>query len=151
MIPDQYPPAAISFKVVFGSAQLVSETSFQEVSGIGSEMETDPYHEGGENRFVYALPKGVRHQKLTLKRGVASYASPLVKWCRDTLENGLGAPISPQPLVVYLQDELGAPLRGWSFENAWPAQWSIDQFRADRNEVAIEKIELNYAVSSRKL
>src|SRR5262249_16288979 len=103
------------------------------------------------NRFVYALPKGVRHQKLTLKRGVAAYDSPLVQWCRDTLENGLGAAITLHPLIVYLQDETGSPLRGWSFEDAWPAQWSIDQFSANRNEVAIEKIELNYAVSSRKL
>jgi len=151
MADSSYPPAAFSFKVSFGSPDLQSETSFQEVSGIGAEMETESYHEGGENRFLHALPKGVRHPKLTLKRGVAAYASPLVQWCRSTLENGLATTISPKLVLVYLLDATGAPLRGWSFDNAFPTQWSVDPFRADRNEVAIEKIELNYAVASRKL
>jgi phage tail-like protein len=148
---DAYPPAAFSFKVTFGSPDLLSETSFQEVGGIGSEMETESYHEGGENRFLHALPKGVRHPKLTLKRGVAPFTSPLVQWCRTTLEGGLGAPITPKLVLVQLLDAEGDPLRGWSFASAFPTQWSVDQFRADRNEVAIEKIELNYAVSSRTL
>ena len=148
---DAYPPAAFSFKVSFGSPDLLSETSFQEVGGIGSEMDSEPYHEGGENRFVHALPKGVNHGKLTLKRGVAGVASPLVKWCRDTLESGLGVRVKPKLVLVSLLNASGDPLRAWSFENAYPAQWSVDAFRADRNEVAIEKIELNYAVSSRKL
>ena len=45
----------------------------------------------------------------------------------------------------------GDPLRAWSFENAYPAHWSVDPFQAERGAVAIEKIELNYATSRRKL
>ena len=148
---DLYPPASFSFKVSFSPDSGIGDAAFQEVGGIGPEMETEPYHEGGENRFVHALPKGVRHQKLTLKRGVAAYDSMLVQWCRSTLEGGLAQRITPHLVLVYLLDASGNPLRGWSFENAFPTRWQVDEFKADRNAVAIEKIELNYAVSSRKL
>lgn len=148
---DLYPPTAFSFKVRFSPASGIDDVAFQEVGGIGPEMETEPYREGGENRFVHALPKGVKHPKLTLKRGVAAYDSPLVQWCRSTLEGGMAQRITPQLVLVYLLDESARPLRGWSFENAFPTRWQVDEFKADRNGIAIEKIELNYAVSSRKL
>jgi phage tail-like protein len=146
-----YPPAAFHFVVRFGSGWGRSDASFQEVGGIGPEMETESFQEGGENRFVHTLPKGVKHPKLTLKRGVADHDSQLVQWCRTVLEGGLAERIKPRDVFVYLLDAEGAPLRGWSFENAYPSHWTVDAFQADRNGIAIEKIELNYAVSTRKL
>ena len=142
---SEYPPAAFHFVVHFTRGGISSDTSFQEAGGIGSEMETEAYREGGENRFVHSLPKGVKHPKLTLKRGVAGRDSGLVQWCRSVLEGGMAQPIEPQDVSLYLLDEAGNPLRGWSFQNAYPSQWTIDAFAADKNAVAIEKIELTYA------
>jgi phage tail-like protein len=147
--PDALP-TAFFFRVGFGTDR-DSDAAFQEVGGIGPEMETESYREGGENRFVHALPKGVKHPKLTLKRGIAPFASPLVTWCRDVLEGGLGVRIVPQLVHVDLLNAAAEPLRSWTFENAYPAHWTVDAFQAERGSVAIEKIELNYAVSSRKL
>jgi phage tail-like protein len=146
-----YPPVAFHFAVTFTGGWGKSDASFQEAAGVGAQMETDAYQEGGENRFVYALPKGVRHPKLTLKRGIADYDSQLVQWCRDVLENGLAQPIKTRDLTLYLRDQDGKPLRGWSFQAAFPSQWSVDPFAAERNSVAIEKIELAYTASARKL
>ncbi len=148
---DDYPPTAFHFKVGFGPSWGAGDASFQEVGGIGSEMETEPYREGGENRFVHALPKGVRHPKLSLKRGLAPYGSQLVSWCRGVLESGLGQRVPPRLVLVDLLDAKGQPLRSWSFENAYPVHWSVDPFQAERSALAIEKIELTYAVSTRKL
>lgn len=144
---DAYPPTSFYFRVSIGG----SNTPFQEVGGIGPEMETEAYHEGGENRFVHALPKGVKHPKLSLKRGVAPFDAPLVTWCRDTLEGGLGARIEPKMVLLFLQDEDGRPLRQWRFEHAFPTKWSVDEFRADKSAVAIEKVELSYATAYRRL
>jgi hypothetical protein len=47
-----YPLPAFYFKVTF-SAKGDEDAAFQEVSGIGSQIETEPYAEGGENRFVH--------------------------------------------------------------------------------------------------
>ncbi|WP_293905385.1 phage tail protein [Phenylobacterium sp.] len=148
---DAYPPSAFYFRVSFGPSTAPEDASFQEVGGIGPEMEVESFREGGENRFVHSLPKGVKHPKLTLKRGVANRDSPLVAWCQSVLQGGLAERIKPQLVLIHLLDAEAKPLRSWSFENAYPTHWTVDEFRADKNAVAIEKIELNYAVSTRKL
>lgn len=157
MPPDEsslsavYPPSAFHFKVVFSAFAGQSDTSFQEVSGIGSEIDLEEVVEGGENRYVHRLPKAVKHPKLVLKRGIAGLASPLVLWCKSVLESGLAVPIMPMPIMVYLLDEEHNPIRGWSFANAYPVNWEIDGFNSTKNEVAIEKIELSYNYANRLL
>jgi phage tail-like protein len=148
---SDYPPVAFSFKVVIGVRGPDVDAAFQEASGIGPQMEIEAYREGGENRFVHSLPKGVKHPTLTLKRGVASKNSRLVQWCKSVLEGGLDEPILPQDIQVQLLDETGTDiLREWSFQNAYPTHWTVDPFQADKSAVAIEKIELSYAASTRK-
>ena len=145
---DLYPPSAFYFKLVFANAP-EKDTSFQEVSGIGSEIDFLETVEGGENRFVYRLPKGVKHPLLSLKRGIADLNSPLVKWCKAVLEGDFVKPIETQEVKVYLLDENHNPLRGWSFAHAYPVKWEIDSFNSTKNEVAIETVELSYNYSDR--
>jgi phage tail-like protein len=146
---DDYQPAAFYFKVEFQANQGMSDTSFQEVSGIGSEVETEPYSEGGENRYIHQLPKSVKHPKLVLKRGIAKASSPLVKWCRLVFESDFMKPIEPMQIMVKLMNEKKDPIRAWSFANAYPVNWEVDSFNSTKNEVAIEKIELSYNYSER--
>lgn len=47
------PPVAFYFNVTFEG---LIETSFQEVSGLQLEMETETIKEGGENSFSYQVP-----------------------------------------------------------------------------------------------
>ena len=150
-LTDSYPPAAFYFSVNIGSFPNPLDSSFQEVSGIELAMETEDLVEGGENRFVHVLPKGVKQQKLKLKRGIAGVTSPLMLWCKAVLEGGLATTITPQlVLVTLLNSELTA-LRSWSFSNAWPVSWQIEAFNSTKNDVAIEQIELAYLSSSRLL
>jgi len=55
------------------------------------------------------------------------------------------------PLLVQLLNEKGMPKRAWSFMNAYPVSWEVDEFNSTKNEVAIEKIELSYTWSNRVL
>ncbi len=146
---NAYPPPGFRFTVSFGQSQSSQDSSFQEVSGIGPQMETETVVEGGENRYVHNLPKAVKHPKLVLKRGIAALESPLIVWCKSVLEGGLSKAIYPKFLHVFLLDEKGEALRVWSFENAYPVQWEVDPFNSTKNEVAVEKITLNYAFSTR--
>lgn len=125
------------------------DNSFLEVSGISAEMDTEPFTEGGENRFIHQLPKGTKFPKLSLKRGIADMDSPLVTWCKDILEGGFIKPIRPMELSVSLLNEKGNPVRSWSFVNAYPVSWQVEPFNSTKNEIAIEKIELNYNYSNR--
>lgn len=151
LLSSDYPPSAFYFKVVFSATAGMSDTSFQEVSGIGSEIETEPYVEGGENRYVHQLPKAVKHPKLVLKRGIATMTSPLVIWCRSVFEGGFMIPIIPMPMMVYLMNENKIPIRAWTFANAYPVSWEVESFNSTKNEVAIEKLELNYNYSNRMI
>ncbi len=147
---DTYPPSAFYFKVVVAPpAGLLTDNSFQEVSGIQSEIDTEPVTEGGENRFVHKLPKGVKHSDLELKRGIAPITSPLVMWCKATMELDFSLPIRPLPVIVYLMNENKIPIRGWFFDSAYPVKWEVEGFGSTKNEVAIEKIVLSYSFSNR--
>lgn len=145
----EYPLPAFYFTVLLEGSYI--DTSFQEVTGIGPEIETEDVVEGGENRFVHQLPKAVKHPKLVLKRGIAKMNSPLVKWCISILESDFSAPIKPKELDVMLLNEYGDPLRVWYFANAYPVHWEVDSFNSTKNEVAIETIELKYNYSNRIL
>jgi len=151
MLDDGYQPPAFYFKVAFAASAGMSDTSFQDVRGIGSEIETEPYVEGGENRYIHQLPKSVKHPRLVLKRGIASMTSPLVVWCRKTFEGDFAEPIKPMSVLVSLINENKVPVRVWSFSNAYPVNWEVENFNSTKNEVAIEKIELSYNASSREV
>jgi phage tail-like protein len=143
-------PRAFHFAVRFGTDGADVDASFQEVGGIGAELETESVQEGGENRFVHQLPKGVKNTRLTLKRGLVPIDSKLVQWCKLVLEGGLAQPIETKEVQVMLLDREGGTLRHWSFTNAYPVKWSVEGFAATKNEVAVEQLELNYSVMTRK-
>ncbi|PCJ21791.1 MAG: phage tail protein [Gammaproteobacteria bacterium] len=143
-----YPPTAFHFKLSIAYVYC-ADSSFKEVSGIEAEWSTKDVVEGGENRFVHRLPTQLKHPLLTLKRGVADSESPLVIWCKETLELGLVDVIRPQPIVVHLLDENREPLRAWFFDHAYPVKWKVESFDSQKNEVAIEEVQLHYNYSNR--
>jgi phage tail-like protein len=149
LVSDEYQPSAFYFKVVFPAASGITDTSFKEVSGISKEIITEDIEEGGENGFVYKLPKGVKHEKLILKRGIASMNSPLFVWCKSIIDGEFNVPFCCFSIIVYLMDEQKLPIRAWEFTNAFPVKWSVDNFESMKNEVAIETIEFEYQNSSR--
>ncbi|KKO44074.1 phage tail protein [Arsukibacterium ikkense] len=146
----EYPLPAFYFRVKFAATGDSTDTAFQEVSGIGVQMDTEEVIEGGENRFVHKLPKAVKHSNLVLKRGIADVNSPLIKWCLKVFEQGLDSAITPMTISVALLDSNGQPARSWGFVNAWPVSWQVEAFNASKNEVAIEKLEFSYQYLSRE-
>jgi len=139
---ESYPLPAFFFEVIIGSG---GDTSFQEVTGIRNELETESVVEGGENRFVHQLPKAVKHPNLVLKRGIAKSDSSLVQWCKSVLEQDFTKAIETKELEVRLLNEEKEAVRSWSFVNAYPVNWEVESFNSTKNEVAIEKIELAYS------
>lgn len=146
-----WPMPAFHFNVVFtGMLTIPNDYSFQDVSGIGSQIETEDIMQGGDNLTVIHLPKGVKHSNLVLKRGIFMRGSGLVEWCINTFSEEFDQ-ISPQGILVSLLDEYGIPQRMWSFDNAYPVNWKVDSFNSTKNEVAIEEIELCYSNMTRTL
>ncbi|WP_417910177.1 phage tail protein [Candidatus Electronema sp. PJ] len=147
---DEYPPVAFYFSVVFG-ADLgnLFDNSFQEVSGLDAELETEDIAEGGENRFVHRLPKAIKHPRLILKRGLVSLNSLLSLWCKEVLEGDFSSSFTSKNIQIFLLGEQTTPLRAWLVENALPVKWEIEPFNSTKNDVAVEKIEFNYNILTR--
>lgn len=150
MSDTYYPPAGFYFTVtVLGSATALAlasgvDASFQEVSGIEAKFNTEEVTEGGENRFVYRLPKPASYSNLVLKRGIVAVDSFFVEWVGQTVGSGLALPILPQNLLVTLLNEEGNPLIAWGFWNAWPVRSQVAPLNSSDNKVLIETMELAY-------
>lgn len=136
-----YPPVSFYFKVEFpGISDSSTDNSFQSVSGLNVEFETETFKEGGENRFEHKLPVRTRYTDLVLKRGLLA-DSKVLKWCKDAFESLV---FQPTTVIVHLLNEKGQPLKTWNVVNAWPKKWSVSDFKSDDNSVVVESFELSY-------
>ena len=133
-----------SFYFKLGIDNASVDCAFQEASGLEKEMDIEEVTSGGENRFRYRLPKGLKSSNLVLKRGATLSSSPLAKWCYDTLEGGLGTPIITKDVVLTLFKPSGMPAMTWTFKRAWPVKWSYSELKSQDNGLLIETIELAY-------
>ena len=137
---SRYLPLGFSFWVSFEISNEPIDIGFQEVAGIGMELQTEDVTEGGENRFTQKLPLRANYTPLVLKRGMAAQ-STLTNWCRDAIEN---LSIKPATIIVALLNEKKEPLVAYRFLNAYPLKWSISNFNAESSTIVIESIELYY-------
>lgn len=142
----EWPLPAFYFNVAIDYD--MNDMAFQEVSGIETQVETEEYYEGGNN-LIFHLPKSIKYSNLVLKRAIANYDSPIIKWCSSIINNQLSTLINTKSIIVSLHDSEGEPCRAWIFDNAYPVKIKIDSFTSTKNEVAVEEIEFCYSRSMR--
>ena len=131
----------------------LEEQSFQDVSGLSFEIETETFAEGGENRFEYKLPKRIKYPNLVLKRGLLTN-SALIKWMEGSASTFFNVAVydfKPSDVLISLLNESGDPLAVWHVIQAYPIKWNVSNFNANSNELAIETIEFAYQYFERKL
>lgn len=136
---------AFHFTVVVPTLGMDKDASFSEVDGLSTELRTDSLRAGGENRGMLELPTGSAGGRLKLKRGMLAERSPLLRWCWETIEFGLARPIVRRQVRVQLLGMDHEPLRTWTCEDAYPVRYEVGGLSSQRNEVAVETIELVYA------
>jgi len=143
------PPCGFHFKVEFIGVDGMStdtEQRFQEVSGLSVEIETEELREGGENRFVYKLPKRAKYPNLVLKRGLLKGAA-IIDWLKSAMNTYFIVVVydfKPADIIITLIDEDGQPAASWNVVQAYPLKWSASEFNANSNTVVVETIELAY-------
>jgi len=131
--------------------------TFQEVKGISIENKYETVMEGGVNRFQHKLPTGFIYTDLELKRGLVPQDSAFLKWCLDTVEQGLDKPIEPKTIVVSLLNpnvalklsetdpgRMPKTLISWVFMNAYPVKWSVAGINSQKSDVVIESLTMCY-------
>lgn len=139
---DSNPIPGFYFSVIFELLpQFSIDTKFQSVNGLKVTMETEPYTEGGQNKFKHSLPLRSGYQDLVLKRGLTSDMSGLSMWCNQALEDFV---FYPANLVVSLLNEKGNPVKVWYVSHAIPLSYEFSDFDAEQNKIVIETITLKY-------
>lgn len=133
-----------SFYFTLSIAGSKSDAAFQEVTGLSKELHVEEVVCGGENRFKYRLPSTASYQNLVLKRGVTLVDSPLLKWCMETIDNGLTKPVVPRNVIVNLLNEQDQACKSWTFVQAYPVKWFASELSSEKNAVLIETIELAF-------
>jgi len=133
-------PVVFHFRVSFGASTDDGDTRFQEVSGLTAEVSLEEYREGGLNVHVHRLPTGAKYNNLVLKRGYMA-GTTAATWCRNAIEQFV---FEPKDVDVVLLNDQHQPLAQWTFVGAYPVKWSIADFKAQDNAIAIESMELAY-------
>ncbi len=147
---DQDPLLAYRFLVTLDAAdaylppaqaELVARVAlgaFQEVKGLGAELEVTTYAEGGANDFVHQLP--VRHSwgRITLRRGI-TLERGLWDWYEAGLTQSYGA---RRDGTIVLLTPAGETAMSWAFRAGLAAKWIGPDLGAMENAVAIEGLEI---------
>ncbi|MEU0791149.1 phage tail protein [Amycolatopsis sp. NPDC005961] len=117
---------------------VVAAGAFQEVTGMGAQLEVVTYAEGGRNDSVHRLPLRHSWNPITLKRGVVRDRL-LWSWYDAGLHDSLGA---RRDGAVIMLDEAGLPAKSWIFHGGLAAKWTGPDLHAEQNAVAIESLEI---------
>jgi phage tail-like protein len=130
---DAYLPPAQAALVA-----LVALGSFQEVRGLGAELEVTPYPEGGANDHVRQLPARHSWTRISLRRGIS--AGPgLWMWYMAGLTYSLGA---RRDGAIILLSPAGVPAVSWVFRAGLAAKWTGPDMSAMESSVALESLEI---------
>jgi phage tail-like protein len=121
----------------------INEAIFNECTLPPMEVEVHEQKEGGYNNGVHLLPGRVKSGRLTLKRGIAQ-SSVLLNWYRK-IANGQVLDATRNLSVVMYDSTLNEVMR-WNFERVYPVKWSGPALKSSDSEIAIESLELAYAM-----
>src|SRR5690554_3284889 len=140
-----YQMVGFHFRVRFLNLPEAKEVDvkFQSVTGFDVQLDTEAIKEGGENRFEHAIPVRTKYTTLTLKRGMLTPKdSGLTKWFQAAFQNMDVQPIAK--VNIELLNEKHDVLMQWELSHVWPLSWKVAELNAERGEVLIETLEMNY-------
>ena len=131
-----WPLPEFSFKV---SIDDIGEMSFKEVSGLDMEFDVIEYRVGDSKEFTKVKMPGLRKSgDVTLKKGVFVSDTKFWEWIGEVKLNT----IKRRSVTISLLDESGSPAQSWKLTNAWPKKITVEGFKADGNNVAMETLIL---------
>ena len=138
--PDQeaqWPMSDFHFEVTLGEEPL---GVFAEVSALNSEIQFAEYRQGDEGNTFPKVPSPVKHDNLTLKRGVVPSSSSLLTWFSDALEGRVQA----RTLHIRLKDEQGQVVGSWTCDGAFPVSMQVTGEIQSDDSVAVESLVFQY-------
>ena len=111
---------------------------FSKASGLKRELGVVEYSEGGYSA-THKLVGKEKVEPITLERGMFKGTE------FETLyKKSLSDPNFRSTVTIALQDNTGAIQRSWKLAEAWVSSWEGTDFDASSEDVAIEKITIEF-------
>ena len=148
----QFPFVSYLFRVDIAWSQGDTHVAdFTECSGLGAEVSTDDFEEGGHNDLTRRLPRRAKYTNLSLQRGYVRN-SELFRWCMGMLNP---TTITRRDVNISLMEMTQAQGGGmeinavftWVLRNAFPVKWTGPSLRVDASgaqAIAMERLELAF-------
>lgn len=138
---NQWPVTGFYFNVELGGAPV----SFQEVTGLEVQVETEDIKEGGRLDYVLRIPTRTKYGTLSLKRGVLPSGSDLADWITNVAYiPRLAGDLDKRDIRVALMDENKEEVAVWDVFDAYPTKYSVAPLNSMDNGLAFETIEFTY-------
>ncbi|MGF7031716.1 phage tail-like protein [Paenibacillus mucilaginosus] len=128
------PYRSFRFKVQVGS---FNQVGFSEVSGYDASIEAVDYRVGTDTTTLRKIPGLTKYSNITLKWG-ATDSVELYKW----MEEAISGKITRYDVTITAMDEAGTEKAQWTVMSAWPVKYTVPDFKATGNDVAIESLEI---------
>ena len=121
--------------------QGITEATFREASGFGSENEVIEYKEQGQKgqTFIHKIPGTLKWQNINLKRGITSNVE-LWNWRDKVIKGQIEQARVDGSIVGY--DENGSEKIRYNFKRGWPSKWQASGLNAQGHDPIIEEIEI---------
>lgn len=117
---------------------LPSGVGFSKVSGLSAELGVVEYAEGGYTA-THKLVGKQKVEPVTLERGMFK-----TKEMETLYKKSLSDPNFRTTVVISLQDNNGSVVRTWKLAEAWVSKWEGTDLDASSEDVAIEKITIEF-------
>ncbi|HDS9725596.1 TPA: phage tail protein [Enterobacter bugandensis] len=120
-----------------------TDIRFQRISGLGGSLNVTRHYQGGGNVHAVDLPETVQRDTLVMERGIM-LATPFSSGFNDMLSDGK---VFRNDIVIMLWAPVAGvstPLTTWIVQGAIPVRWSMGEYDANANQIAINRFELSY-------
>jgi phage tail-like protein len=113
---------------------------FSECSGLGVQIDKEPFFEGGVNDQQRILLKQAKFNDITLKHGITDDML-FWQWISQVLEGKAKQRLNIKILIF---NQAGETMQTWTLIGAVPVGWKAPALQANSNTVAIEELTLAY-------
>jgi phage tail-like protein len=134
------PYGVFNFRVDFANGVSMN---CSEISGLDAEQ-VIAYRTGADETVPHKIPGLQKYPNVVLKRGIIG-TDNIWKW-RALIIQGLGGDDveneARTTVHIHLLDEKREPVVTWKVKKAWPVKWAGPALAANKNETAMESLEL---------
>ncbi|MBL4662458.1 MAG: phage tail protein [Flavobacteriaceae bacterium] len=121
------------------------QTTFQEVTGISTEVALPKLLKKDENPSKFRLPSLPKTGNLILKNGRSVQDSKLLQWCASCQNATSNTSVEKTRVALHLKDAKGKLLLEWTLFNAYPVKNNMASSNPNTKETEIKDLELAYS------